>query len=94
MRGFRRGGRSRGKITIEPDARRSGGRSKWLIVGMRSCWRGRATRITRIIGTTKHHFDDVEEAEAALRQRDEERSPELAPTEVVIEVYCEGLGIG
>jgi UDP-N-acetylmuramoyl-L-alanyl-D-glutamate--2,6-diaminopimelate ligase len=66
--GFSAGWKTGGKITIEPD-RRAAIR---LAIGMARAGdvvllAGKGHENYQIIGTTKHHFDDVEEAEAALR---------------------------
>ncbi len=66
--GFSAGWKTAGKVTVEPD-RRAAIR---LAIGMAMpgdvvLLAGKGHENYQIIGTTKHHFDDVEEAEAALR---------------------------
>lgn len=68
--GFSAEWKTAGKITIEPD-RRAAIR---MVIGMARpgdvvLLAGKGHENYQIIGTTKHHFDDVEEAEAALRER-------------------------
>jgi UDP-N-acetylmuramoyl-L-alanyl-D-glutamate--2,6-diaminopimelate ligase len=68
--GFSSGWEGAGKITIEPDRRVA------IRMAIESAEEGDVVLIAgkghenyQIIGTTKHHFDDVEEAQAALAER-------------------------
>jgi UDP-N-acetylmuramoyl-L-alanyl-D-glutamate--2,6-diaminopimelate ligase len=68
--GFSAGWKTSGKIAVEPDRRAAIQRA----IGMAEAGdvvliAGKGHENYQIIGTTKHHFDDVEEAEAALRGR-------------------------
>ena len=69
--GFSAGWREGGKIVVEADRRaailRAIGEAKAGDVVLIA---GKGHENYQIIGTTKHHFDDVEEAEAALREID------------------------
>ncbi len=67
--GFSAGWRDAGKISVEPD-RRTAIR---MAIGMADSGdvvliAGKGHENYQIIGTVKHHFDDVEEAEAAMRE--------------------------
>ncbi len=71
--GFSTGWRQAGKITIEPD-RRAAIR---MAINMAEAGdvvllAGKGHENYQIVGTVKHHFDDVEEAEAALAERNRE----------------------
>jgi UDP-N-acetylmuramoyl-L-alanyl-D-glutamate--2,6-diaminopimelate ligase len=68
--GFSPGWRDSGKIFVEPDRRAAIG----MAIGMAQpgdvvLLAGKGHENYQIIGTTKYHFDDVEEAEAALRDK-------------------------
>ncbi|HVT81808.1 MAG TPA: UDP-N-acetylmuramoyl-L-alanyl-D-glutamate--2,6-diaminopimelate ligase [Phycisphaerae bacterium] len=67
--GFSAGWKTAGKVTVEPD-RRAAIRAA---IGMAKAGdvvllAGKGHENYQIIGTTKHHFDDVEEAERALEE--------------------------
>jgi UDP-N-acetylmuramoyl-L-alanyl-D-glutamate--2,6-diaminopimelate ligase len=66
--GFSPGWKTTGKISVEPDRHAA----IKLAINMAQpgdvvLLAGKGHENYQIIGTTKHHFDDVEEAEAALR---------------------------
>ncbi len=68
--GFSPGWKNAGKITIEPDRRAA----IKTAIGTAECGdvvliAGKGHENYQILGTTKHHFDDVEEAQAALAER-------------------------
>jgi UDP-N-acetylmuramoyl-L-alanyl-D-glutamate--2,6-diaminopimelate ligase len=68
--GFSSGWKESGKITIEPDRRAAIKKAIGMArAGDVVLLAGKGHENYQIIGTTKHHFDDVEEAEAALRER-------------------------
>jgi UDP-N-acetylmuramoyl-L-alanyl-D-glutamate--2,6-diaminopimelate ligase len=68
--GFSEAWRDSGKISVEPDRRVAIRRAIWMAErGDVVLIAGKGHENYQIIGTTKHHFDDVEEAEAALRER-------------------------
>jgi len=68
--GFSAGWKNSGKISVEPDRRAAIG----MVIGTAESGdvvliAGKGHENYQIIGTTKHHFDDVEEAEGALAAR-------------------------
>jgi UDP-N-acetylmuramoyl-L-alanyl-D-glutamate--2,6-diaminopimelate ligase len=68
--GFSPAWKTAGKITIEPDRRAAIHRAIAMAKpGDVVLLAGKGHENYQIIGTTKHHFDDVEEAENALRDK-------------------------
>ena len=68
--GFSQGWREAGKISVEPDRRAAIRRAIAAAeAGDVVLIAGKGHENYQIIGTTKHHFDDVEEAAAAMSER-------------------------